>query len=199
MEEACDSTGTCSQDGHTFKGIFFHHLTLFCSPLPQAGLSEGEFKTFAAEDDLFAWHHQNCMHYGPWLLHNAQAAYMTRDEGGEFGTWWGIQGRNTGLDENDMTRENGFQPPPDDGTDYRNDGVPVDQIWRRPDDPVWQLRKASEGNDSTAITNEDWENKDAAKSNSWDPNDRGRGRTVETQSGGLAILRALWRVVDLER
>jgi len=28
----------------------------------------------------------------------------------------------------------------------------------------------------------------------WDPNLRGRGRTVETQGGGLAVLRALWVV-----
>jgi hypothetical protein len=30
--------------------------------------------------------------------------------------------------------------------------------------------------------------------NEWDPNLRGRGRTVETQGGGLAVLRALWVV-----
>ncbi|KAK4697874.1 hypothetical protein P7C71_g271, partial [Lecanoromycetidae sp. Uapishka_2] len=32
-----------------------------------------------------------------------------------------------------------------------------------------------------------------------DINDRGRGRTVETQSGGLAVLRALWKLVESRR
>ena len=29
-----------------------------------------------------------------------------------------------------------------------------------------------------------------------DLNDRGRGRTVETQSGGIAVLRAIWKLVE---
>jgi hypothetical protein len=29
-----------------------------------------------------------------------------------------------------------------------------------------------------------------------DLNDRGRGRTVETQGGGISVLRALWEIVD---
>ncbi|KAL2125456.1 hypothetical protein VTJ04DRAFT_1821 [Mycothermus thermophilus] len=33
----------------------------------------------------------------------------------------------------------------------------------------------------------------------WDPNLRGRGRTLETQAGGLAVLRALWVVWGNER
>ena len=32
LEEQCDSHGRCDQNGQTFKGIFFHHLTLFCEP-----------------------------------------------------------------------------------------------------------------------------------------------------------------------
>jgi hypothetical protein len=31
-----------------------------------------------------------------------------------------------------------------------------------------------------------------------DPNNRGRGRTVETQGGGVAVLRALVELLDLE-
>ncbi|KAL8776250.1 MAG: hypothetical protein Q9213_008340 [Squamulea squamosa] len=199
MEEACDSTGTCSQDGHTFKGIFFHHLTLFCGSLPQTGRSEGDFITFAADDDLFTRHHVNCKRYGPWLRHNARAAYMTRDEEGEFGTWWGIQGRNRQPhDTTDMTQEDGFDLPTDEGTDYRNEGVPVDEIWRRPEDQIWQLQKSNDDKMTTA-TNGQGDHKGMSRGSRWDPNDRGRGRTVETQSGGLAILRALWRVVDTRR
>ncbi|KAL8652842.1 MAG: hypothetical protein Q9226_004094 [Calogaya cf. arnoldii] len=197
MEEACDSTGTCSQNGHTFKGIFFHHFTLFCTPLPQIGRSEGDFKTFVAGDNIYTWHHQNCKDYGRWLRHNAQAAYMTRDEEGEFGTWWGIQGGNKHSNDNDMTQESGFELPSEEGTDYRNDGVPVDEIWRRPDDQIWQFRKLDD--DVTEVSRKHADEKANPGATSWDLNDRGRGRTVETQSGGLAILRALWMVVDMRR
>ena len=40
--------------------------------------------------------------------------------------------------------------------------------------------------------------KDCAKGQySTDPNERGRGRTLESQSGGVAVLRALWEVLQL--
>ncbi|KAL8915865.1 MAG: hypothetical protein Q9172_006599 [Xanthocarpia lactea] len=198
MEEACDSTGTCSQNGHAFKGIFFHHFTLFCSSLPQTARSEGDFKTFAADDDLFSWHHMNCDEYGPWLRHNAQAAYMTRDEEGKFGTWWGIKGYDRRSGVRDMTEEDGFELPPDDGTDYRNEDVPVNEIWRRPEDQIWELPK-SDDEGVMAAPNERFETQDIPRKTGWDPNNRGRGRTVETQSGGLAILRALWKVIDMGR
>ncbi|KAL8687764.1 MAG: hypothetical protein Q9224_005056, partial [Gallowayella concinna] len=184
MEEACDSTGTCSQDGHTFKGIFFHHLTLFCISLPQTRHSEGYFNSFAADEHLFTWHQMNCKGYGPWIRHNAQAAYMTRDAKGEFGTWWGIQGRSRHSDERDMTREDGFELPSEEGTDYRNEGVPVNGLWRRSEYDTTTTTTAGE-NDKNRVT---------SMETSQDPNDRGRGRTVETQSGGLAVLRALWKV-----
>ncbi|KAL8735392.1 MAG: hypothetical protein Q9166_000937 [cf. Caloplaca sp. 2 TL-2023] len=199
MEEACDSTGTCSQNGHTFKGIFFHHLTLFCSSLPHTGRSEGEFKSFAADEELLTWHHLSCKRYGPWIRHNAQAAYMTRDGEGEFGTWWGIQGESRHLDEHDMSGEVGFELPPGDGTDYRNEGVPVDEIWRLPEDQIWQIRKTLDSNGPRTSTTDHSADQDLPRKANWDPNDRGRGRTVETQSGGLAILRALWKIVELER
>lgn len=199
MEEACDSRGTCSQNGHTFKGIFFHHLTLFCSTLPATGRSEPHFTTFGADEQLSAWHKTNCKEYGPWLRHNARAASTTRDEQGRFGTWWGIPGGNRHTDAHDMSGEEGFDVPSDDGTDYRNEGVPIDDIWRLPEDQIWQQRNASDDKDSTATTTttEQDAGEDLLRKTSWDPNDRGRGRTVETQGGGLAVLRALWIIVDL--
>ncbi|KAL8699621.1 MAG: hypothetical protein Q9201_005897 [Fulgogasparrea decipioides] len=198
MEEACDSMGTCSQNGHTFKGIFFHHLNLFCSPLPQTAFVEGSFRAFGAGRHLFSWHERQCREYGSWLRHNAQAAYVTRDDEGEFGTWWGIPGKNRSPAEHDMTHDEGFGLPSDDGTDYRNQGVPIDEVWRLPEDQIWQQNK-SDDNDSTAVKQKANIDEHLSRHTIWDPNDRGRGRTVETQSGGLAILRALWQVVDLER
>ncbi|KAL8727376.1 MAG: hypothetical protein Q9181_005726 [Wetmoreana brouardii] len=198
MEEACDSLGTCSQNGHTFKGIFFHHLTLFCSPLPQTAFVEGSFKTFGADRHLSSWHERQCIEYEPWLRHNAEAAYVTRDDEGEFGTWWGIPGTNRRPDEHEMTHEEGFGLPSDEATDYRNQGVPIDEVWRLPEDQSWQQNQLDD-NDSTPVKQKQNIDENLSRDTIWDPNNRGRGRTVETQSGGLAILRALWHIVDLER
>ncbi|KAL8717244.1 MAG: hypothetical protein Q9225_005497 [Loekoesia sp. 1 TL-2023] len=199
MEEACDSLGTCSQNGHTFKGIFFHHLTLFCSLLPSTGFSEGDFKTFAADDRLSAWHNEKCRGYGPWLRHNARAAYITRDDEGEFGTWWGVPATDRQTDTPDLIDLEKLDLPSGEGTDYRNGAVPLDDIWRLPDDQSWQRSKPLD--DDEIVPNAENKNINEESSNvtTWDANDRGRGRTVETQSGGLAVLRALWKVVDSKR
>ncbi|KAL8964780.1 MAG: hypothetical protein Q9183_004222 [Haloplaca sp. 2 TL-2023] len=201
MEEACDSTGTCSQNGHTFKGIFFHHLALLCSDLPEAMRSEESFQSFSADDALFAWHRARCDDYGPWLKHNAQAASVTRDEEGRFGTWWGIPGGNRQTNHDDMTQREGFDLPPDEGTDYRNEGVPIDMTWRLPDDQVWQFQNEmnDDRDESAPARKEEKSGEGPSTQTFWDPNDRGRGRTVETQSGGLAVLRALWKIVEMER
>lgn len=199
MEEACDSRGTCSQNGHTFKGIFFHHLTLFCSSLPSTGISEGDFISFGADDRLAAWHENKCESYGPWLRNNAQAAYLTRDNEGEFGTWWGIPARDERTNEPRMAYQDGFNLPQDDGTDYRNDGVPVDDIWRLPDDQSWLRLDRADDTGWIHPTEKQREGEKPSDITRLDPNDRGRGRTVETQSGGLAVLRAVWKVVEAKR
>lgn len=196
MEDACDSRGTCSQNGHTFKGIFFHHLAVFCSRLPSAGFSEGDFHTFGADNRLAAWHKSSCESYGPWLRNNAQAAYVTRDNEGEFGTWWGIPAGDKGTNEQRMIDEDGFSLPPDDGTDYRNEGTPLDDTWMLPDDQRRQNLKQVDETEPDHLLEKQGDENHRSQRTSWDPNDRGRGRTVETQSGGLAVLRALWKIVD---
>ncbi|KAL8920455.1 MAG: hypothetical protein Q9208_006204 [Pyrenodesmia sp. 3 TL-2023] len=199
MEDACDSRGTCSQNGHTFKGIFFHHLAIFCSRLPSAGFSEGDFNTFGADNRLAAWHKSNCKSYGPWLRNNAQAAYVTRDDEGEFGTWWGIPAGDKGTNKQRMINQDGWNLPPDDGTDYRNEGTPVDDIWMLLDDQRRQNLKHIDDTEADHRLKKQGGEKETLQRTIWDPNNRGRGRTVETQSGGLAVLRALWKVVDSTR
>jgi hypothetical protein len=161
LEDACDSQGVCSQDGQTFKGIFFHHLSGFCRPLqPQ----EKQFLADAihrhAADDNWAeayeQHMKRCRAYGPWIEHNAKAALMTRDKDGNFGTWWGRSYHK--LDANEIVDSSTI---PDGAVDYRN----ADS----------DLKSSTTGSTSS------------------DYNDRGRGRTVETQSGGIAVLRALYQ------
>ena len=176
LEEACDSSGACSQDGQTFKGIFFHHLTLFCALLPRGGNDNGI--TFGAHDELTAYHSVNCDGYGAWIRHNAQAAYMTRDSNGKFGMWWG---RQAWPHHSPNQEDPDFEVPKSEGTDYRNKGVPNNELWRLPQ----RINSDAEYRADTADNERPR-----------DPNNRGRGRTVETQSGGLAVLRALWSLVE---
>ena len=188
LEEACDSSGTCSQDGQTFKGIFFHHLTLFCAPLPRG--SDGNGVTFGANDDLAAYHRVTCDEYNDWIRHNAEAAYMTRDSKGKFGMWWGRRARHHHSPQEETSI---FEVPELEGTDYRNEGVPNNELWRLPNDDIFQSEQEGAiqqyrgiGHDTGVVDTE----------RPSDPNTRGRGRTVETQSGGLAVLRTLWRLLE---
>ena len=181
MEERCDWSGTCSQNGQTFKSIFFHHLTVFCSSLP------------AGHDDS-ALHQQSCDGYADWIRHNALAAYTTRDATGKFGEWWG---RPSPRDDGDIIDDvpPGMTGPITVGTDYRNEGVPHDEIWRLPEDDdmyrPWEYGRRKEEqvrSEGISAANE--------RPSQQDVNDRGRGRTVETQSGGVAVLRAFWKLVE---
>jgi len=168
LEEACDASGMCSQNGQTFKGIFFHHLALFCAPLPTEPMIAGI--TFAADSVSWEAHESSCKSYVPWLSHNAAAAYGTRNEDGVFGMWWG-PGLN--MSNSDVTDRK------DDGAvDYRNTGLPDNSIWRVGHDGQYNFKTPG-----------------PEREGHWDWNERGRGRTVETQSGGVAVLRALCELV----
>ncbi|KAA6416378.1 MAG: hypothetical protein FRX48_01098 [Lasallia pustulata] len=213
LEEACDASGRCSQDGQTFKGIFFHHLTLFCAPLLTGAQREGDVM-WRADAETASLHRESCAGYRAWVTHNAQAAWRTRNAEGEFGMWWGWA--YAGADgERDADTDADVQTPSR-GTDYRNRGVPKDAVWRLPGD---EDAREGESGDEDARWRE--EGQDACESmdgsNSChingqgqsrqfprrqqqqrrDPNNRGRGRTVETQSGGLAVLRAMFLLVDI--
>lgn len=185
LEEACDSSGTCNQNGQTFKGIFFHHLATFC-----AALSPEEFRHYVSNrrshsaQGAVTMHETNCKKYVAWVKYNADAAYVTRNERREFGTWWGDhwhQADTNGHERYDILLE---------GTDYRNTGLPNDQIWQLPNDNDGGVHAA----EPTPTSHEAWGNGRCTACAKRDPNDRGRGRTVETQSGGLAVLRARWQL-----
>ncbi|KAI4860381.1 glycoside hydrolase family 76 protein [Hypoxylon rubiginosum] len=204
MEDPCDASGTCSQDGQTFKGIFFHHLTAFCAPLaapaPESG-TKVDARAFAAASDS---HSQACSSYSAWLQHNARAALGTRDRDGKFGQWWTAGLLSASWAGPWPTMADDGVPHETSGTDYRNYGVPNRPPWRaapsekgntkaqhpieapaarahsRARAPMGELkRKRQVGVDGA---------------NARDPNARGRGRTVETQGGGLALLRAYWKI-----
>lgn len=169
LEDTCDSHASCSQDGQTFKGIFFHHLAEFCRPLrPQ----EEHFLTGEMGwsddgedwDEVFGRHLSRCRSYGAWVEHNARAALMTRDDEGKFGMWWGIPFSSSVIASENIVNSSYL---PEGAIDYRNG----------------ELNGELDAS-SLAVPR--------------DFNDRGRGRTAETQSGGVAVLRALfqWQTSD---
>lgn len=166
LQETCDANGSCSQDGQNFKGIFFHHLALFCQPI---ALSKKETVIFNGTDAQAQAHQEVCNGYQPWILHNAQAAYSTRNADGKYGGWWDAGAA--------AAASNAVKAPvqPSGAADVRNKGIPLNKAWRLSGNPL-----VSEQGMSPV------ENAGAA-----DPNDSGRGRTVETQSGGLALMGSL--------
>lgn len=214
LEDVCDFHGNCSQDGHTFKGIFFHHLTEFCHILrPEevrllALFSDSEESAEARQDLYNRWHLQKCRRYRDWVAHNAQAALATRDEEGKFGMWWGptYPTRKVEFDATDTDFSSPTLPPG--AIDYVNHG----QGGEHSEDLKGLLRTASDD-----IHNDNEDTPTAARTiptkmgsqrfsrlhafrgqhqRGWpvkDVNDRGRGRTVETQSGGLAVLLAWYQ------
>ncbi|OAX79134.1 hypothetical protein ACJ72_06546 [Emergomyces africanus] len=206
LEEACDSSGSCSQNGHTFKGIFFHHFAEFCRPLSK---DEEQYlsssirnrrtaKQAEAQRQDYEWHQEKCSSYYSWVEHNANASYMTKDENGKFGTWWGKH-----YPYNDL-HPTQTSPLPDGAVDHRNEnpftdvdvGEPHELLSNSADDEIYfgGYRKVAlftrEKNEETSRSYPLRVDPAAA---SKDVNDRGRGRTVETQSGAVAVLRALFQ------
>lgn len=186
MEEACDSSGCCSQNGQTFKGIWWHHFSIFCAPLKRMEHCEIDRN---GEEDAIVLHRKSCEGYGEWVKWNANAAQETRNDDGEYGTWWGKHGWAWAHEERT-----------DEGTDYRNRGVPDDEVWRLPeDDSILQgisqptMAGTQMLEEQTPFSDQQTHDAEHRGGISWDPNDRGRGRTVETQSGGLAVMRALFK------
>ena len=195
LEEVCDASGRCDQNGQTFKGIFFHHMTLFCAPLPTGQKHEGDIM-WRADEDTASLHRASCREYAPWIKHNAHAASRTRNADGEFGMWWGRPYPERSGSEDGQDKDVSYETPSV-GTDYRNYGVPRDTVWRLPGDA--ELRRsdgAASGPDEKEEKDDRIQPDDGGR-HRWDPNNRGRGRTVETQSGGLAVLRAMFKLADL--
>lgn len=183
LEDTCDSSGDCSQDGQTFKGIFFHHFAELCMPLRSQERRFLESHQTATKnwEFVFRWHESRCRLYLPWIEHNANAALVTRDGEGKFGTWWGVPYGSSGSSFSSNS------PLPAGAVDYRNyngsgvsTGAGVSEPTRDDAGHVYGLETPRDGKINGAQT-------------SGDPNDRGRGRTVETQSGGVAVLRALYQ------
>ncbi|KAL1989117.1 hypothetical protein VTN96DRAFT_3664 [Rasamsonia emersonii] len=206
LEEICDSSGDCSQNSHTFKGIFFHHLAEFCRPLrPEeeqllVEFSDPEDPNAERSRSVFEWHQARCRSYRAWIEHNAQAALVTRNDQGKFGMWWGRPYPDIYPNITEMA-----SPLPAGAVDYRNYGAMAEEtehlagLMRVQSDksPVMESteidqRKLGIFATETNSHHHDKQHPERAR-NPPEVNDRGRGRTVETQSGGLAVVRALYQ------
>jgi hypothetical protein len=181
LAEACDPSGTCNQNGQTFKGIFFHHLTAFCKPLPATPVRPG--RTFAASRETRTLHARSCKEYTKWVVHNAKAALNTRNEAGQFGSWWGADAHIAKRLRVKRTAN---------ATDYRNR---PEEYMARFEEEVYTPDDAggTEDSEDERLAGHDvtGDHDGTHSSTSRDLNDRGRGRTVETQGSGVAVLRAM--------
>lgn len=186
MEEFCDSSARCSQDSQTFKGIFFHHFTAFCARLPDQ-LALHHLKEVVLPDEIAAWHKEMCVRYTGWVQHNSQAALSTLNQHGQFGMWWGAPPGSPARSVDEVSLPVG-------AVDYRNEGTPRTSLWQRLSEPGAGF-PLTHDDDTTIRRGKRHGNIQGRKaSQGRDANDRGRGRTVETQAGGLAVLRALWEL-----
>ncbi|KAK4170096.1 family 76 putative glycoside hydrolase [Cladorrhinum sp. PSN259] len=202
LEEACDISAGCSQDSQTFKGIWMYHFTTFCEPASLKRLAARATTKLGGRDEakkIRERHYGKCKEYVPWLRHNVKAALGTKDGHGKFGMWW-TAGLIDVTTSNMVLNTPGVMPPDLGEDDYRNHGVPTDNR-------NWVAMVLPRNN--TLITSEKQgfrydgydagrrgleKREDLEESVREDPNSRGRGRTGETQGGGLALLRALWAV-----
>lgn len=174
LEEYCDSHGGCNQDGQTFKGIFFHHLAEFCRPL-----SEME-EDFVSDPDFIANRvenlrtgHEDGFDRQTWEYHLYRCegykdwvqhnAHAAAVTRDEEGRFGMWWGRAYPANIKNEESDHNISPPPLPPGAY--DHASIENMTQSDNYP--RSRK--------------------------DVNDRGRGRTLETQSGGLSVLRALWQ------
>jgi len=143
-------------------------------------------------------HRGKCASYTSWVTHNARAALRTRDRKGRFGGWWGVEseaGKGTAaLKGHEAVQAYLNSPdaatssPITDATDYRNHPVDFQELNA---DPVLPLDEEPTG----------WSQRHfvAPSTTTGDANDRGRGRTLETQGGGLAVVKAMYEFLRWRR
>lgn len=182
LAEACDPSGTCNQNGQTFKGIFFHHLTTFCAALPSVPASPG--RTHAASRETRTLHARSCHAYAAWVAHNGNAALRSRDTQARFGGWWGADAQTGDAQMGDVRV---WQVA--NASDYRNAPEEYGARFGAGESEDGEAgEKRIDGQDADADA--DWR-EGVDPSAQPDLNDRGRGRTVETQGSGVAVVRAM--------
>jgi len=183
QEDYCDAPAKCSQDNQIFKGIYFHHLDLFCEPLPTstpliAGLTEVASSSLAAE------HAGKCASYTPWIEHNAYAALSTRNGTGVIGGWWGA----SYVNKTQGPWPGYAAPKPYGSTDEWNEPWVLQQPgWEC---QGWHCQKGGRGSHANDQRMAKLFRQRRGLLRRRDVNDEGRGRTVETQGSGVGVVKA---------
>lgn len=182
MEDYCDAPANCSQDAQIFKGIYFHHLDLFCEPLPTETALIPDL-TYTASEALANEHAGKCRAYAPWVRHNAHAALSTRNGSDIIGGWWGASYVNK-----TQSPWPAWSPPMPPGS--------VDE-WNHPsvlEEPPWVCRGRpgcrGRGRGRKGRNGPRMAHMVRSRKRQSDPNDEGPGRTVETQGSGLGVVKA---------
>ncbi|OQO11467.1 hypothetical protein B0A48_03194 [Cryoendolithus antarcticus] len=180
MEDYCDAPASCSQDSQIFKGIYYEHLDLFCEPLP-TGTPLVVGVTKLADADLASSHAAICLSYLPWIEHNALAALQTRNDSAIVGGWWGASYVNHSQS----------------AAPYWTAALPTDS-WDERNQP-WVLSQTPWACRGLACSSRERRKSPSTRRSSRrrnlyltarDRNDKGRGRTVETQGSGLGVVKA---------
>ncbi|KAK0255100.1 hypothetical protein LTS09_009856 [Friedmanniomyces endolithicus] len=186
MEDYCDAPANCSQDNLIFKGIYFHHLGLFCEPLPTSTpLVAGLTKLASAE--LGSSHSKKCASYLPWIEHNAHAALATRNDSGIIGGWWGA----SYVGKTQEPWPIWASPKPSGSIDLWNEPWVLQQSpWTCQD--LHGCYKDGRGGGSLSLNGKRMAGLFAQRraARRWAFNDEGLGRTVETQASGLGVVKA---------
>jgi len=76
LVEACDASGTCDQDAHMFKGVFFEHLGYFLDDISK--MQELSIETRKALLEKYA----------NFVRANANAVWDVRNASNGIGSWW---------------------------------------------------------------------------------------------------------------
>ncbi|KAG8533582.1 uncharacterized protein KY384_001322 [Bacidia gigantensis] len=184
MEDACDWSGGCSQNGQTFKGIFFHHFNIFCAALPV--IPDDSDRPWLRRGEIHTSHQELCEGYGEWVVRNAEAAMATKDENGEFGQWWGRQASTEADGNPEDDPNNRLEQPAINGTDLMNNGIPIGELWRLPEEDPAASNPLVRGNTWRGMQQSLYIRSEKPHSH-WDLNDRGRGRTRWTWSGASGM------------
>ncbi|PHH66280.1 hypothetical protein CDD81_7873 [Ophiocordyceps australis] len=206
LEDQCDVDGSCSQDAQAFKGILMHHLASFCAPVEPFEETAGVIIDSDALQHVQQAHAISCRSYVGWIEHNVLAALATRDELGLFGMWWGAALFGA-LAPPQVEMQAVVAAGADNVTDYRNQGTPQNEQWglnsrfipgqQSPKMGCMHLEgEAGRENRLPSETGKTGKTRrQTDQQGAKDPNSRGRGRSVETQAGGLALLRAYYELL----
>ncbi|QIW98924.1 hypothetical protein AMS68_004442 [Peltaster fructicola] len=104
MEDTCDVYSNCTQDAQIFKGVYFHHLSQFCQPLPTSNATYGG----TTDSNIAQQHRQTCAGYASWVAYNAAAALSTKNSTGIIGGWWAAN--YAGHQNSSLVPANGTDP-----------------------------------------------------------------------------------------